>query len=151
MFGYFAAKRAAERVVADSGLPWTTLRATQFHDFVATWADGFRRSPVVPAMAGVRMQPVDAGDVAARLVELALASPAGLVPDIAGPHVHPMTELLRGYVHARGRRQLVLPVRQVGRAARAFREGANLAPDRAVGHRTWEDYLAAAEPAAVLG
>jgi uncharacterized protein YbjT (DUF2867 family) len=31
MFGYFAAKLAAERVVADSGLPWTTLRATQFH------------------------------------------------------------------------------------------------------------------------
>ena len=28
MFGYFAMKRAAERVVADSGLPWTTLRAT---------------------------------------------------------------------------------------------------------------------------
>jgi uncharacterized protein YbjT (DUF2867 family) len=32
MFGYFASKRAAERVVADSGLPWTTLRATQFHE-----------------------------------------------------------------------------------------------------------------------
>ncbi len=30
MFGYFASKRAAERIVADSGLPWTTLRATQF-------------------------------------------------------------------------------------------------------------------------
>ena len=32
MFGYFGAKLAAERAVADSGLPWTTLRATQFHD-----------------------------------------------------------------------------------------------------------------------
>src|SRR5262249_20592563 len=32
MFGYFASKRAAERVVANSGLPWTTLRATQFHE-----------------------------------------------------------------------------------------------------------------------
>ena len=32
MFGYFASKFAAERIVADSGLPWTTLRATQFFD-----------------------------------------------------------------------------------------------------------------------
>ena len=28
LFGYFGAKLAAERLVADSGLPWTTLRAT---------------------------------------------------------------------------------------------------------------------------
>jgi uncharacterized protein YbjT (DUF2867 family) len=151
MFGYFAAKHAAERIVADSGLPWTTLRATQFHDFVATWAQGFARSPVVPAMAGVRLQPVDAGDVATRLAELALSRPAGLVPDIAGPHIHPMTELLRGYLRSRGRRQLVLPVRQVGRAARAFRAGANLAPDRAIDGRTWEDFLAAATPAPAAG
>ncbi len=27
-----------------------------------------------------------------------------------------------------------------GQAARAVRAGANLAPDRAVGHRTWEDF-----------
>jgi uncharacterized protein YbjT (DUF2867 family) len=32
MFGYFAAKLAAEKVIADSGLAWTMLRATQFHD-----------------------------------------------------------------------------------------------------------------------
>jgi uncharacterized protein YbjT (DUF2867 family) len=143
MFGYFAAKHAAERIIMDSGLPWTTVRATQFHDFVATWAEGFARSPVVPAMAGVRLQPIDAGDVADRLAELALAPPAGLVPDLGGPETYSMTELLRGYLRARGRHQLVLPVRQVGRAARAFREGANLAPDRAVGHRTWEEYLTA--------
>jgi uncharacterized protein YbjT (DUF2867 family) len=36
MFGYFAAKRAAEHIVAGSGLPWTTLRATQFHDLILT-------------------------------------------------------------------------------------------------------------------
>src|SRR6185312_5562726 len=38
MFGYFASKRAAEDVVAGSGLPWTTLRATQFHDLMLTTA-----------------------------------------------------------------------------------------------------------------
>jgi len=35
-----------------------------------------------------------------------------------------------------------VPVRLPGKAARAVRAGANLAPEQAVGHRTWEDFLA---------
>jgi hypothetical protein len=35
-----------------------------------------------------------------------------------------------------------LKVRMPGAAAAAIREGANLAPDRAVGRRTWEEFLA---------
>jgi hypothetical protein len=36
----------------------------------------------------------------------------------------------------------MVPVRIPGQAARALRAGANLAPDRAVGKRTWEEFLA---------
>jgi uncharacterized protein YbjT (DUF2867 family) len=142
MFGYFAAKLAAERVVADSGLPWTTLRATQFHELSLTTARQMAKLPVIPVPAGIRFQPVDAGEVAARLVELALGKPAGLVPDMAGPRVYGMADLLRGYLRARRKHRMMVPVRLPGKAARAFRAGANLAPERAVGHRTWEDFLA---------
>jgi uncharacterized protein YbjT (DUF2867 family) len=142
MFGYFASKRAAERVVAESGVPWTTLRATQFHDLMLTTARGMARLPVIPVPSGFRFQPVEADEVAARLVELALAEPAGLVPDIAGPRVYDMSELVRGYLRARGKHRLLVPLRLPGKAARAFREGANLSPDRAVGRLTWEDFLA---------
>ena len=75
MFGYFAGKRAAEKVVADSGLPWTTLRATQFHDLMLTVAQQIAKLPVVPVPAGFRFQPIDADEVAARLVELTLGEP----------------------------------------------------------------------------
>ncbi len=142
MFGYFAAKRGAEKVVADSGLPWTTLRATQFYDLVLMVAKQMAKLPVVPVPAGFRFQPVDTGEVAARLVELSLGKPSGLVPDLAGPRVYGMDELLRSYLRASHRRRLLMPVRLPGRAARAVRAGANLAPDQAVGHRTWEDFLA---------
>src|SRR5262245_25726199 len=97
MFSYFAYKLAAERVVADSGLPWTTLRATQFHDLMLVVTRGLAKLPLVPVPTGVRFQPVDSGEVAARLVELALGSPAGLVPDFAGPRVYKVSELLRSY------------------------------------------------------
>ncbi len=61
MFGYFASKLAAERVVAGSGLPWTTLRATQFHDLILIVAQQMAKLPVIPVPAGFRFQPVDAG------------------------------------------------------------------------------------------
>jgi len=142
MFGYFGFKLAAERAIADSGVPWTTLRATQFHDLTLMVAQQMARLPVIPVPARVRFQPVDTDEVAARLVELALGAPAGLVPDIAGPQVHTMADLLREYLRAHGKRRLLVPVWLPGKAARAVRAGANLAPDRAVGHRTWEDFLA---------
>ncbi len=143
MFGYFGSKLAAERVIADSGLPWTTLRATQFHDLWLTVARALARLPVIPVASGVRFQPVDAGEVAARLAELALGSPSGLAPDIAGPRIYPMADLVRGYLRAAGKRRPLLPMRLPGQAAAAVRAGANLAPERATGLLTWEDFLAA--------
>jgi uncharacterized protein YbjT (DUF2867 family) len=142
MFGYFASKLAAERVVADSGLPWTTLRATQFYDLLLLVAQQMTKLPVLPVPAGFRFQPVDAGEVAARLAELALGPPAGLVPDLAGPRVYALADLLRGYLRARGKHRMMVPVPLPGQAARAIRGGANLAPEQAVGHRTWEEFLA---------
>ncbi len=141
MFGYFGSKLAAERVVADSGLPFTTLRATQFHDLILTVAQQLAKLPVIPAPAGFRVQPVDAGDVAARLTDLALGEPAGLVPDFGGPRVYPVADLLRGYLRATDRRRPIVPVPLPGKAARAFRAGGALAPEEAVGQRTWEDFL----------
>jgi uncharacterized protein YbjT (DUF2867 family) len=142
MFGYFATKLASEEIIAGSGLPWTTLRATQFHDLAFATAEQMAKLPVIPVPSGVRFQPVDTGEVATRLVELSLGEPAGLVPDIAGPRIYEMKDLIRGYLTARGKRRLLMPARLPGQAARAMRDGANLAPDRAVGQRTWEDFLA---------
>lgn len=142
MFGYFAAKRGAEQVIASSGLPWTTLRATQFHDLVLLVATQMAKLPVIPLPAGSMLQPVDTAEVAARLVELALSPPAGLVAPIAGPRVVGFHELLRAYLRVTGRRRLIVPVRLPGQAAKAFRAGAVLAPQHATGRRTWEQFLA---------
>jgi uncharacterized protein YbjT (DUF2867 family) len=143
MFGYFESKLAAERVVADSGLPWTTLRVTQLYESMLMLVQQMARLPVVPVPAGWRFQPIDAGEVADRLVELAVGMASGLVPDLAGPRVYDMADLVRTYLHTTGRHRLILPVWLPGKANRAFRAGANLASDRAVGRRTWEDFLAA--------
>src|SRR5262249_43213401 len=144
---YFASKRGAELAVEACGVPWTTLRATQFHDLMFKTVAGMAKLPVIPIPAGMSFQPVETGEVAAELVSLALAPPAGLVPDIAGPRIYSMDELVRSYLDSIGKRRPMFHVPIPGNAARAVRAGAILAPDRAVGHRTWEDFLAASEPA----
>jgi uncharacterized protein YbjT (DUF2867 family) len=145
--GYFEAKRKAELSVAGSGIPFTTLRATQFHSFFVALAELGLKLPFVPSFAGFRFQPVDVRDVADRLAELTLAEPNGLVDEIGGPRVYPMEVLLRDYLRAIGRRRLVVPMRIPGGAAKAQRAGANLAPGHATGTRTWEDFIAGVEAA----
>lgn len=140
-YGYFQSKFAAEQVIAGSGVPFTILRATQFHNLIYAVAHQMARLPVLPAPA-VSFQPIDAGEVADRLAELALGAPQGLVSEMGGPRIYALGDLMRSYLQATGRRRPVLPLWQAGRAARAFREGANLTPERAVGTRSWEDYLA---------
>lgn len=142
MFGYFGAKHAAERIIGESGVPWTTLRATQFHDLTLKTVEAMAKMPIVPVPAGWRFQPIDAGEVADRLVELALSSPAGLVPEIGGPRVYEMDALVRSYLQGTGKRRPIVRIPLPGAAARAFRGGVNLIPDRAVGRRTWEEFLA---------
>jgi uncharacterized protein YbjT (DUF2867 family) len=143
MFAYFAAQRAVEVAIEESGLPWTNLRATQFYDgFILVMVRGMSRLPVVPMPSGVRFQPVDADEVAARLADLSLGPPAGQVPDIAGPKIHDAEYLLRSYLAAVGKRRWVVNIPLGGGAAAAIRAGANLAPDHAVGRRTWEEFLA---------
>ena len=142
MFGYFGYKLAAERIIAESELPWTTLRATQFHDLMLKTVAGMAKMPIVPVPSGWRVQPIDSGDVADRLVELTLGDPAGLVPEIGGPRVYRIDELLHSYLDAIGKRRPTLRIPLPGAAFRATRAGANLTPERAVGRRTWEEFLA---------
>jgi len=143
--GYFDQKWKAELSVAGSGIPFTTLRATQFHSFFVAIVEVGLKLPFVPSFAGFRYQPVDVQDVAERLAELTLREPVGLVDEIGGPRVYPMEDLLKDYLRGIGRKRLVVPMRIPGGAAKAQRAGANLALDHATGKRTWEEFIAGLE------
>src|SRR5207237_200900 len=87
--GYYRAKLAAERALIASGIGWTILRATQFHDLALTFVKAMCTLPVGITPKGVSCQPVAVQEVAARLVALAAAGPAGRVPELGGPEIKP--------------------------------------------------------------
>ncbi|GAA0540830.1 epimerase [Saccharopolyspora subtropica] len=139
---YYRSKLEAERVVVDSGLPWTILRTTQFHDLVAKMTEVQRFSPVIAVLAGVSFQPIDVREVADRLAELALGAPAGRVPDMGGPEIRSHRDLARAVLRATGRRRLLLPLRLPGATFAGYRSGGHLIPGRAVGRITFDEFLA---------
>ncbi|WP_152365194.1 SDR family oxidoreductase [Microlunatus speluncae] len=141
--GYFRAKAGAERAIAESGVPHTILRAAQFHELTLTAVRAMARLPVVPAPRDLRFEPVDSAAVAARIAELALGTPAGVVDELAGPRVYPMADLVRGYLAAQGKRRPILPVPLAGKVGRAYRAGVNLAADPVRSGRSWDEFLSA--------
>ncbi|MEU3195413.1 SDR family oxidoreductase [Streptomyces sp. NPDC006996] len=141
-YGYYTSKLAVERLIEDSGIGWTVLRATQFHDLVLTVLHGLAKLPVMLLPARVKDQPVDVTEVADRLAELAQGAPAGRVDDMGGPEVRTFDSLARAYLQATGRRRAVVKVPLRGAAYRAFREGLHLAPEHAVGKGTFDEFLA---------
>ncbi|MFJ5234318.1 SDR family oxidoreductase [Kitasatospora sp. NPDC088391] len=140
--GYYRAKARCERLVAESGLGWTVLRATQFHDLVLRMLDGLAKAPVLLVPRGVAFQPVDVRDVAERLADLAEGAPAGRAADFGGPAARPVEALAAEFLRARGRRRPVLRVPVPGGAVKALRAGRNLVPGPAGGRITFEEFLA---------
>jgi uncharacterized protein YbjT (DUF2867 family) len=138
---YYKAKLEAERLTEESGVPWTILRATQFHDLVAAMFSAQRRLPVTFVPAGVAFQPIAAGEVAERLVELATGLAAGRVPDIGGPQIRTSADLARAYSRVQGHNRPVVSVRLPGKTFQRLRAGSNLTPEHATGKVTFEEFL----------
>lgn len=141
--GYYRSKFEVEGLIEKSGLGWTILRTTQFHDLIAKLFSLQRWSPVTLVPSGSRFQPIEVGEVADRLVDLAVDEPSGRARDMGGPQVRTIADLARSYLRAAGRRRLVLPVWLPGAAFAALRAGGNLTPENAVGRVGFEEFLRA--------
>jgi uncharacterized protein YbjT (DUF2867 family) len=140
--GYYKSKLEAERRIEASGLPWTILRATQFHQLILRGCEALAHLPVLPVPAGTSFQPIEAAEVAERLAALATGPAVGRVPDMGGPEVRQADDLARAYLRARGRRRPVVPVSLPGKAFAGYRSGVHLAPGHAVGKVTFDQFLA---------
>ena len=139
--GYYRAKLASEHVIRSSGLPWTVLRTTQFHELLLTFVMLLTKGPFALVPRGFQSQPVDVGEVAARMTSLVLSDPAGRVPDLGGPCVEDFEETVRTYLRLTRRHRLVLRVPIPGRVAAGYRAGDHLSPHGQRGIRTFEEYL----------
>ncbi|TYB51045.1 NAD(P)H-binding protein [Nonomuraea sp. PA05] len=145
-WGYFRTKLRAESLVRDGGVPWTIVRATQFHEFVELGLRSMAKLGVVVADPGVTMQTVDVRDLAVYLVAVAGRGPSGEVEEYGGPGVLAMDEAARSWLRARGLRRPVLRLRLPGGFGRAARAGHLTTKAQPAGKITWDAYLSRSQP-----
>jgi uncharacterized protein YbjT (DUF2867 family) len=136
------AKLASEDLIEHSGLPWSILRATQFHYGIDVLLNVLTRLPLVALLpTDLLLQPVAEEEVAGRLVEIVQAGPSGRLPDMGGPQVYTSGELARIWLKQRGMHCAILPIFLPGKMASRLRQGGNTCPQQATGTVSWEAWL----------
>ena len=138
--GYYRTKVAQEEAVEAGPVPWTILRATQFHQLLDSAFAAAARFGLRPTGAA-KLQPIDPGVVAGRLADAALAGPAGRLPDLGGPKVETLGELSDAWARARGKRRLPLRVPAWGKIGRGLAAGALCDEGAAAPGEDFEEWL----------
>lgn len=137
---YYNLKVEQEQALAAGPVPWSLVRASQFHELIdqifAAAAKG-RLRPV----GRIPLQPIDVADVAAALADAVEAGPGERRPDIAGPRVESLGELSAQWAGVNDRRLLSLPVYIPGGLGRALRSGGLCQPGAAVAGRSFSEWL----------
>ncbi len=140
--GYYKHKLAAEALVERAGVPWSILRATQFHTLIDMQLRALMRFPIALVPTDFRFQPIDPGEVADRMGEYAVEGPSGRLPDLGGPEVHTLGALARTWAEIRGLRRRIIHLPLPGRIAAGFRRGFNTTPEHWYGAVTLAVWVA---------
>ncbi|HVH86598.1 MAG TPA: SDR family oxidoreductase [Terriglobales bacterium] len=92
--GYFRAKIAQEKLIGESSIPYSIVRATQFFEFLKGLADISMVGDKVH-LPPVLFQPMAADDVASGVARIAVSEPVNGLVEIAGPEQFRVDELVR--------------------------------------------------------
>jgi uncharacterized protein YbjT (DUF2867 family) len=99
--GYLRAKKEQEDIIKQAGIPYTIIRATQFHEHITTLI-AVQSDEEHVHISTVDYQPIAAEDVAALVTRLALENPKNSTVEIAGPERASMNEFVARYISAKG-------------------------------------------------
>ena len=143
---YYRHKLKCEQAIASSPVPYTILRATQFHESIGWLLRACERLPLAVLPLDFRFQTIAAAEVGERAAGLAVSEPAGTILNIGGPEVLTLGQMAELWRTERGRPRRMVRLPLAGRIARAFREGRNTSPEQAAGTQTWAQFVAASSP-----
>jgi uncharacterized protein YbjT (DUF2867 family) len=144
--GYLEDKLEAERLIRESGLGWTILRSTTYHQHLDGLLKELAGLPAFPVDRSLPWQPVCTSEVAACLAELLAAGPEQGVIEYGGPEILRMDELVKLWMEARNVRRFVLPVRFPGGRWAAQRAGWHTTDAKPTGRITWREHLSPPPP-----
>lgn len=142
---HYAGKRAQERLVEGGPVPWSIVRATQFHELAGRLASLAQRNGSAP-IAPLLVQPVAPADVAEVLAEIATGAPLGGRLEVAGPETQDFVDLARRTLAVWGTEIRLVPTWQGPFDTSMAGEVLLPGPGARLTKSTFEDWLAAGAP-----
>jgi uncharacterized protein YbjT (DUF2867 family) len=134
---YFKTKKKAEKLLENSGLDYSILRATQFHEFFEK--EILRQiTKSIIVVPNIKYQPIETNVVAKRLIEMTLNSPSNSIVEIGGPETIFFKTAIQRYTEKRNKKPLLfaIPNMLLGKLSSALTTS-NIADD-SIG---WSEYL----------
>lgn len=141
---HYSGKREQERLVSAGPIPWSIVRATQFHELAGRVAQLAAKDGVAP-IAPLLVQPIAPFEVGEILAEIATGEPLNAKKDIAGPDTEDFVDMARRTLAARGLDIKLVPTWRgmfdTSMAGEVLLPG----PDARIARTTFDDWLAGAE------
>lgn len=138
---YYRNKYQAEKLLKNSSVPHTIVRATQFHSFVENL---FLSKPLfkrylVPG--NIKFQSVDVDEFAAHLIQMIEEIPKGKIEDFGGPEILILREMAELKIKVNNESNSVVNLSFPGKLYKSFLDGNNTNEHQKVGKITFEEYL----------
>ena len=139
--GYFLAKIAQEKMIKDSSIPYSIIRATQFFEFVNGIADDATDGNTVRVPTAL-IQPIASDDVAKAVSRIAVGAPVNGTVEIGGPEKFQFDVLIGRNLRAHNDRRQVIADPHARYFGAALSERTLVAGDDAqLGETRFEDWL----------
>ncbi|WP_213948192.1 SDR family oxidoreductase [Luteibacter sp. dw_328] len=106
--GYLRAKVVQEKLIQDSGVPYTIVRSAQFFEFLKGIVQASAKGESVHLSTGY-MQPIASDDVADAMTTATVGAPVNGIIEIGGPDKIRMADLVQRYLAATKDPRHVIP------------------------------------------
>lgn len=143
-YPYYQTKYAVEKLIQESGIPYSILRASQFHDLVLyriiqVFDQGIGKPIQIPA--NMQFQSIDKTDAASAIVKIVDGQPIYNITTIGGPQVLSLETMIQTYFSQLSRNEEIEYIEPSMAFHQVFTTGINLCPENSVDGIRWEEYL----------
>ena len=139
--GYYKQKRQSEKMIIESGIPYSILRSTQFHDFVDKTLTQIMKFPVFFLPKKMLLQPIQTEVTAKNLAMLLTQGPTGRIDSIGGKQRYTLSELLKLWQKATNNHSFAFNLPLFGKFGKALNEGKLTCEKNASEGLSWEEWL----------
>lgn len=141
-YPYYMVKSRVEQLIASSGVPYSILRTTQFHDFVLAFIKGlYAADHEIKVPKGVKFQSIAVPEVSELLIRMVTSKPGGCITSVGGPEIMDLEVMVIKYLQAIKSKLDVASIDPIQPREIIFSKGKNLTSESKYGNITWTDFL----------